>query len=163
MPPLDFQFDYRRSIAIDRLNRRPIIDSDTGAPVEVYHPFIPCIISSERMRSKSMEGLLDSGSDGMVIPMELAECLKLDLVPASEPMRVADGKEVERYTAKIIIKVGRGGRYSDPIEVEASVPKHGNPPVLIGRKPIFKMFVISFVEAERRLEMKHYRGKIRTS
>jgi len=157
MSVIDFQFNYKRSITIDRLTQRPILDAASGTPLEVFHPFIPCVISSEKRRSRSTEGLLDSGSDGVVIPRTLAEYLELDLEPASEPMMVADGRNMERFVSKIMLTIGRGGRYSDPIEVEASVPAKGNPPVLIGREPVFRLHTITFVEAEKRLEMNPYR------
>ena len=120
---------------------------------------IPCIISSIKKKSPLVEGLLDSGSDGIVIPRSLAEYLDLELKPAAKPMRVANGRDVERFTAKASITLGRGGRCCDPIEVRVSVPAEGDPPVLIGREPVFRLFVITFVEAERRFEMMPYRTK----
>jgi hypothetical protein len=152
----DFRFNYRRSIAIDHLTRRPILDTASKAPLEVFDPFIPCTLSS-KTRCSSMEGLLDSGSDGMVIPRTVAEFLGLDLKPASEPMQVADGRDMDRYVSKIKLSIGRGGRFSDPVEVEVSIPAVGNPPVIIGRDPIFKQYRITFIEAEKRVEMKTYR------
>lgn len=77
---------------------------------------------------------------------------------ADRPMMVANGRSVERFTSKASLMIGRGGRYCDPIEVEVSVPAEGNPPILIGREPIFRLFVITFVEAEKRFEMKPYRA-----
>lgn len=74
-------------------------------------------------------------------------------------MRVANGKDAQRYTARASITLGRGGRCCDPIDAEISVPAEGDPPVLIGREPIFRLFVIAFVEAEKRFEMKPYRAK----
>jgi len=106
-----------------------------------------------------IEGLLDSGSDGIIIPRSLATYLDLELKPAAKPMRVANGRDVERFTARANITLGRGGRCCDPIGVEVSIPVEGDPPVLIGREPVFRLFVITFVEAERRFEMRPYRSK----
>jgi len=105
-----------------------------------------------------MDGLLDSGSDGIVIPRSLADYLGLKLEPSSRPMRVANGRDVQRYTAKASITLGRGGRCCDPIDAEVSIPAEGEPPVLIGREPIFRLYVITFVEAEKRFEMRPYRA-----
>ena len=127
--------------------------------MELFHPMIPCIVSSASKRSPQIDGLLDSGSDGIVIPLSLAKYLHLDMKPAPRPMRVANGKDVERFTARASIALGRGGRTCDPIETEVSVPAEGDPPVLIGREPFFRLFVITFVDAERRFEMKPYRVK----
>ena len=155
---VDFQFNYRKTIALNPTTRAPILDANTGKTLEVYHPIIPFVISSEKKRGSQTEGLLDSGSDGIVIPKGLADYLSLDLKLADRPMMVANGRSVERFTSKASLMIGRGGRYCDPIEVEVSVPAEGNPPILIGREPIFRLFVITFVEAEKRFEMNPYRA-----
>jgi len=157
MSVIDFQFNYKRDIVIEYKTRKPILDATSGNPLEVFYPFIPCTISSERRKSRSTEGLLDSGSDRVVIPRALAKFLELDLEPAAIPMKVADGRDVDRFVSKVDIAIGRGGRFSDPVEVEVSVPAKGNPPVIIGRGPIFRQYKITFIEAENRLEMKAYR------
>ena len=135
----------------------PILDTQTGKPIELFHPIIPLIISSERKRSPPMEGLLDSGSDGVVIPRGVADYLQLDLRLAETPMRVADGKSVVRYVSKAYLTIGRAGRFCEPIEAEVSVPAEGDPPLLIGRDPLFKLFIITFIDAEKRFEMRPYR------
>ena len=156
---LDFSFDYRKNIALNPKTKRPILDPATGRPLEVFHPMMPCVLSSSSKKSPLIEGLLDSGSDGIVIPMGLAKYLGLDLRSSPRPMRVANGRDVERLTAKAFITLGRGGRCCDPIEVTVSIPADGDPPVLIGREPIFRLFVVTFVDAEKRFEMKPYRAK----
>jgi predicted aspartyl protease len=156
---LDFSFVYRKNVVLDSITRRPVLDPATGKPMEIFHPMVPCTVSSEGRKSPLIEGLLDSGSDGIVIPRSLAEYLDLRLIPEARPMRVANGRDVQRYTAKATITLGRGGRCCDPIDAEVSVPAEGDPPLLIGREPIFRLFVITFVEPERRFEMKPYRAK----
>ncbi len=153
---IDFQFNYKRGTASDRRTKRPILDAESKIPLEVSYPFVPCTISSKKKRNRSTEGLLDSGSDGVVIPRTLAEYLELDLEPATAPMIVADGRNMDRFVSRAVLTIGRAGRYSDPVEVEVSVPAQGNPPVLIGRNPIFRQYRITFIEAEKRLEMKPY-------
>ncbi|MGD9962486.1 MAG: retropepsin-like aspartic protease [Thermoplasmata archaeon] len=135
----------------------PIVDKDTGEPVNAYHPMVPLIISSKGRDCTQTDGLLDSGSDGVVIPMGLAEYLGLELNRTERPMMVANGRSVERLTSKVTLTLGRAGRYCDPIEAEVNVPAEGSPPILIGRDPVFRLFTITFVEAERRLEMTPYR------
>jgi hypothetical protein len=127
--------------------------------MEISHPMVPCVISSANKKSPPIEGLLDSGSDGIVIPRGLADYLGLELKPAAKPMRVANGSDVDRLTARVSITLGRGGRHCDPVETEVSVPAKGDPPVLIGREPFFRMFIITFVDAEKRFEMRPYLAK----
>jgi len=157
MKLVDFRFNYKKSVALDPSTKKPIVDASTGKPVEVYHPIIPIILSSQKKRSPPTEGLLDSGSDGVVIPKRIAEYLELEMKPADRPMRVADGKDIDRFTSKVTLTIGRAGRYCDPIEVEVSIPVEGNPPILIGREPVFRLFTITFVDAENRFELKPYR------
>lgn len=123
----------------------------------VYHPIVPLVISSKTKSSPQTEGLLDSGSDGIVIPRGFADYLGLELRRTDRPMMVANGRSIERLTSMASLAVGRGGRFCDPIEVEVNVPAEGEPPILIGREPIFRLFTITFVEAERRFEMTPYR------
>ena len=149
-------YRYRRNVALDPVTRRPVLNQE-GKPMEVFHPMLPCVISSPTKSSPAIEGLLDSGSDGIVIPRSLADYLELELKPAARPMRVANGRDVERLTAKAAITLGRGGRCCEPIEAEVTIPSEGDPPVLIGREPIFRFFIVKFVEAEKRFELSPYR------
>lgn len=109
MKLVDFRFNYKKSVALDPSTKKPIVDASTGKPVEVYHPIIPMILSSQKKRSPPTEGLLDSGSDGVVIPKRIAEYLELEMKPADRPMRVADGKDIDRFTSKVTLTIGRAG------------------------------------------------------
>jgi len=151
-----FRFNYKRTVALDRVTRAPILDPRTGKPIEVFHPMVPCIIASENKTSPQIDALLDSGSDGIVIPKMLADYLGLRLKQSDKPMRIANGRSIRRLTTRAYIAIGRGGRRCDPIEIEVSVPEEGDPPILIGREPVFRLFVITFVEAEKWFEMKPY-------
>lgn len=157
MKLLDYRLNCKRTAAALPSTGRPIAGARTGQPVEFCHPVIPLVVSSRTKRSPPMDGLLDSGSDGIVLPKSLAEYLELELKAAETPIRVADGKSVERYISRADLTIGRAGRYCDPIDAEVTVPAEGRPPILIGRDPIFRLFVITFVEAEKRLELKPYR------
>jgi len=154
---VDFRFNYKRTVALNPDTRKPILDADTGKLLEVYHPVVPITVSSPRKKGPATEGLLDSGSDGIVIPRSIADYLELDLKPSGRPMRIADGRNVKRFVSRATLEIGRAGRYCDPIEVEVSVPAEGNPPILIGRAPVFELFIVTFVEAEKRFEMRPYR------
>jgi len=59
-----------------------------------YYPFVPAVISSGPKIAPPIEGLLDSGPDGIVIPLFLAMSLGL-VLEVSEPMKVV-GRVVER-------------------------------------------------------------------
>jgi len=153
---LDYGFNYKRTTAVHPSTGKPAVEANTSKPVEFFHPVIPLIVSSRTMRSPPMDGLLDSGSDGVVLPKTLADYLGLELKTAETPMRIADGRSVERYISRARLTIGRAGRYCDPVDAEVTVPKEGRPPILIGRDPVFRLFVITFIEAEKRIEMRHY-------
>jgi hypothetical protein len=99
-----------------------------------------------------MNGLLDSGANGLVIPLSIAKYLELRMEEA-KPMQVV-GTKVPRSTSKVSIILGRAGRYCDPItDVEVSVPQCDETPVLLGRKPVFELYDITFYESEHRFTM----------
>ena len=112
-----------------------------------YYPMIPCTFSWNNKRTPMYDGLLDSGSDGIVVPMELAEWLGLEL-DHRENMEVI-GKILKRYVTKANLTIGRGGRFVKLKNVEVSVPIEAKTSmILIGREPIFKLFEITFREGE---------------
>ncbi len=144
MKPLEFAFGYKKQIAIDKETKEEIIR---------YYPMVPCTLDWKGKRSKLTDGLLDSGCDGVVLPLSLAKFLELDLVLEEKPMKVVGG-EAKRYKSKANLTIGRGGRYVSFPNVEVSIPTEGDTPVLIGREPVFKPYEITFIESKRRFIMK---------
>lgn len=134
-------------------------DKKTGELVTRHYPFVPAVISSGAKTAPPIEGLLDSGSDGIVIPLFLARSLGLEL-EKYEPMKVV-GRMVERYRSKAAITLGRAGRFCDPLlDVPVNIPMEGDFPIIFGRTPIFELFRITFIEAEHRFTMEPYSTQI---
>ena len=134
-------------------------DKKTGELVTRYYPYVPAILSSGSKTAPPIEGLLDSGSDGIVIPLFIAKSLDLALEPTN-PMKVV-GRMVDRYRSKVTIALGRGGRFCDPLpDVPVSIPLEGDSPIIFGRTPIFELFRITFVEAEHRFTLEPYSTEI---
>jgi hypothetical protein len=125
MEILKFAFSYKKQIAIDKETKKEIIR---------YYPMVPCTLDWKGKRSKLTDGLLDSGCDGVVLPLSLAKFLELDLVLEEKPMKVVGGESFPN--------------------VEVSIPIEGDTPVLIGREPVFKPYEITFIESKRRFIMK---------
>jgi hypothetical protein len=75
------------------------------------------------------------------------------------------GRVLNRYITKINLILGRGGRYIQLNNVEVSVPIESKTSmILIGRRPIFELYDITFIEPEKKIVMKPYitsRGKKR--
>lgn len=146
MKLLNFRFKYKRWT---------FVDCATDERKEVFYPLVPCIFSSDRISSGPIEGLLDSGSDGIVLPRRIADYLELDLEKA-EPIRVV-GSRTNRYRSRISISLGRAGRLCGPIKnIEISVLESDDTPIILGRDPIFKLYKITFIEPEYRFEMAPY-------
>lgn len=136
-----------------------VVDQETGKDDLLYFPLLSCKFISPHGTSPEVRGLLDSGSDGIILPLALAEHLKLMLHDA-DSIQVAGGKSVPRWTAKVSVILGRAGRCCPPIkDVTVSIPKEGNPPVLLGRSPVFELYKITFIEAEKRFIMDPYTPK----
>jgi hypothetical protein len=136
-----------------------VIHKATDTLRTIYFPYLSCRFASPTKTSREVMGLLDSGSDGVIIPLELADYLGLPLRDA-DPMKVADGKSTPRWTSEVSIILGRAGRYCPPINnVTVSIPREGDPPILLGRDPIFELYRITFIEAEKKFLMDPYEPK----
>jgi len=126
----------------------------TGEELTRFYPNLPAVLSSRTKRTQPLEGLLDSGSDGIVIPLSTAKYLELELVKEEFPMEVV-GRRVDRYKSKLSITIGRGGNYCSQIDdIEVNVPVEGDTPILFGRNPVFELFLITFNEKEKKFTMK---------
>lgn len=99
--------------------------------------------------------MLDSGSDGLVLPLGVANFLGLRLKKEDKAMRVV-GREVPRYSAKVNLTIGRGGRFFTFPDVEAAIPTEGDTPILVGRKPVFETYKVTFVEADLKFILDPY-------
>jgi predicted aspartyl protease len=131
------------------------IDETTGQEVTRSYPLLPVKFRSGEKTTREVDGLLDSGSDGVVIPLSTAEYLGLKLTEDSHPMNVV-GRTVRQYKSKIDIIIGRGGRYTTISDNVVSIPTEGDTPILLGRNPVFELYKILFIEAEKRFTMEPY-------
>jgi len=146
---LNFSFPYKKYI---------VEDENTKEEKICYRSMLPCSIERAGKKSPLTDGLLDSGADSTVLPLGLAEFLNLDLNPVNKkPMHVV-GRKIERYVTKVSLILGRGGRLVTIPDVTVSIPteEDNNTPVILGRNPIFELYNITFIEAEKRFTMKVY-------
>lgn len=140
-----FIFPYKRYV---------VIDEDTRGEITYYYPMLPCIFEWKGIKTSPTEGLLDSGADSIVLPRRVASFLNLEMNDTT-PMRVV-GRTVERYKATANLTIGRAGRFVSFPNVEVSIPKEGETPILFGRKPIFDKYKITFIDPEKRFIMEPY-------
>jgi hypothetical protein len=141
-------------------SKHTVVDENTQEEIDLYYPTIPCVFASEKKKTRMTEGLLDTGSDGIVLPMGAAKYLELELEPKGKPMIVAGGLSVKQYKSKVNLTIGRGGRFVEFKDIEITVPdtepEKDKSPILIGRDPIFKYYEINFIEAKRKVIMKPF-------
>ncbi len=136
--PLKFVFRYKI---------QEVRNPETGSVEEYSYPVLPCTFEWRGIRTSPTEGILDSGSDGLVLPIGVARFLELELRDEEKPMRVVS-HEVPRFSAQVDLTIGRGGRYFTFPGVRASIPKEGDTPILIGRDPIFRLYRVTFDESK---------------
>lgn len=108
-------------------------------------PLIPITLYTDARKSPPMEGLLDSGANGLFIPKPIAEYLELSL---SGPVQSGgvDGL-FKAHATKVGVIIGRGGRTVDFGTITGIVPdEHKDVPILIGRHPLFDEYQIVFEE-----------------
>lgn len=79
MKPPKLVFSYR-----EQVTENPV----AGTEETHAYPFLPCTFEWEGKRTPQTEGLLDSGSDGLVLPLGIARYLGLTLKEEEKPMRV---------------------------------------------------------------------------
>ncbi len=116
---------------------------------------LPCVLEWREKRTPLLEALLDSGSDGLVLPLGVAKFLGLRLKQEDKAMRVV-GREVPRYSARVNLRIGRGGRFFTFPDVEAAIPIEGDTPILVGRKPLFESYKVTFIEPDLKFILDPY-------
>ena len=111
---------------------------------KVYHPFLPIRLSCGK-KVHSSEGLLDSGADCLTISKRLSDYLELKLGKGYLGGSAAGEKSLKYYPSKVNVLIGRGKNIHNLGEIDIEVSE-GDIPILIGKKPIFQMYQITFRE-----------------
>ncbi len=118
----------------------------------IYRPLIPFNLS---WNDKSLDtfGVLDSGSDSSIIPLEIAKFLNLKLNRETKIFGL-DKNFIIVKEAKINFTIGNDREnYTFPIKVH--VPINDIPiNTIIGRQDIFDNFEITFNQAQKKIRFK---------
>lgn len=117
----------------------------------IHRPMIPFVaIGKERF---NFFGMLDSGSDNTIIPIEIADALEIEFVGENELLGITR-KPVVVKEGKMGIRFGRGNEFYE-FQVPVLVPiVEEDIPIIIGREGFFNHFKITFNESERKIEFK---------
>ena len=119
---------------------------------EAIFPLLPIRLYYGNQKTRPMEGLLDSGCDGIFLPKNITNFLNLPL----EPIMTAHGIDgpCQAYPTKIGLIIGRGGhaRECDFGIIDAVIPaEERDTPILIGRHPVFDEYQIIFEQYNKKI------------
>lgn len=119
---------------------------------------LPCRFRSKIATTDVLDGLLDSGSEGISIPKILSEQLAVDPREA-EPIGVLGGT-ARRGVVTVDLIIGSHGRFTEFKDVEVSVTLDEEVgPVILGRAPIFKHYDITFSDADSKVTLSPHKHR----
>jgi predicted aspartyl protease len=113
------------------------------------YPLIPVKFRSNARETPTIDALLDSGGDFIVVPYAIAKYLGLKLEKAGSVDTAAGETALSRSYVTMVMKNKDKKFTYENLEIHVS---HRNDlPVLLGRKPIFEDYEIIFKKHENKL------------
>ncbi len=136
----------------------PVYDETVGEKTESYIPMIPCQFKYGNRTTSLLYGLLDSGSECILISKAVSE--ELDLEPREAPPVIGVGGRTSRGIVEVDIKIGSHGRFTELENVEISVLLGVETIlVILGRDPIFKLYDITFSDSDLKVTLNPYKPR----
>ena len=122
----------------------------------IWRPKIPLLFNAKGIETE-LVGLIDSGSDFIIIPKDIADALGIELSKKTEDADGVGGP-IKLKTGRVnivLFKKGLMKRVMRNIEVRVPVnEKCGFDDILLGRKPFFEYFkTIEFDENLKRVKL----------
>lgn len=122
-----------------------------------YRPKIPIIVSVGGYRTKIL-GLLDSGSDYVLFPKQLAEALGIKLSSRAAEADGIGGKiECKSGLATVTVQKGKESKTIRNMRIRVQTGDSGIDEILLGRIPFFTHFRIEFNENGKRVVLRPVR------
>ena len=124
----------------------------------IRRPIIPITIISEG-KSLDVEALIDSGSDGCVIPKDLADAIGIKTTKTSEDIGIG-GEKIKASVGQITITIDDGKESITLPKVQVYVAVEGGTEleeVIIGREPIFRDFNVIFRQNSNKIILERAR------
>ncbi len=122
---------------------------------DIYRPVIPLQFNLSDGTPVTVAGLLDSGSDVILIPRDVAESLELNVGRKTSEIDGVGGK-IKVAKSRIKIRLDDGKRiYRIPHALEVCIQLSDNAfdDILVGRVPFFGEFIIEFNEGAKRMRL----------
>lgn len=117
----------------------------------IDRPMIPIIIRKDEKHISTL-GILDSGSDFMLIPKDIAEYLNLELHGIEEADAIGSKIETKKSMISLTVSDGKTNIYLQNIPVKVFM-QDSFKETIIGRIPFFSEFDITFRENSKRMEL----------
>ncbi len=125
-----------------------------------FRPKTPITLSHDEKGLETL-GLVDSGSDVSLIPLEMAVFLGLDLSGKRSEVSDFHKKKVEMAYSFVNLKIEKGDTIFRILQMTIRIPiKNEEQPdgVILGRDGIFREFNITFEENSRRIVLQKVRA-----
>ena len=118
------------------------------------YPIVPVKFKYNGKKTPTIEALLDSGGDFIVIPMPIALFLQMQLEPACDVDTAGGTATLYKATVDMIIGTKKSCTiYKDK---EIYVSDREDIPVLLGRSPMFDDYEITFRKQSHQLILKPF-------
>lgn len=116
----------------------------------IYRPMIPFTVFGKE--AIDLFAMLDSGSDIIVLPQEIADILEIKYFEEDELYGIT-GNKVRSKIGRVNLSFGKG-RENYRFQIPVVVPEKGNSPIILGRTGFFSRFKITFFEKEKKIIFK---------
>ena len=116
------------------------------------YPIIPVKFYFKNKKTPTIDALLDSGGDFIVIPLPIAKYLDLQIKKAGT-VDTAGGAAM-LYKTKLSMTIGKGKKTTIYKNIQIHVSGRNDIPVLIGRHPVFEDYEITFKKHKDQLILK---------
>ena len=121
------------------------------------YPIVPVKFFYKEKSTPVIDALLDSGGDFIVIPLPIASYLGLKMKKAGNVDTA--GGEAALYKANLTMIIGKKEKTATYGNMEIHVSTRNDIPVLLGRKPIFEDYEITFKKQKNQLILKTYNSR----
>ena len=136
----------------------PVYDAIGAEKSKSYLPMIPCQFRLGERTTSLLYGLLDSGSNCILVTKAVSE--ELGLEPREAPPVIGVGGRTSRGIAEVDIRIGSHGRFTELKNVEVSVLLDSKTiPVILGQDPIFKFYDITFSDSDLKVTLNPYKPR----
>ena len=129
----------------------------------LLRPKIPIIVSAGELRTE-VAGLIDSGSDFVLFPKDIAEAVGITLTKKVDEADGVGGRiRCRSGLATITLQKGKTKKILTNMKIFVQTDEGGIDEILLGRIPFFEHFRIEFNENAKRVKLTPNRRPLKVS